>query len=451
MYKYLYAVGRYKNFLPGFHNVDISKYSVADLEKLFDILTIVIDDTLYKKDIAIQLQEYRIEFLKHPDKSIQQWLDLKGSEPLITSQYIPENKKSFVKLENLFTHGYFHYPANINLANDSQKDQLSDNAPDVLIKHYHYENIDYGKLNSNSLFLADGVFYRTVARKDGIYVLGLGNDYVAKNNDLKLSAFNFQKIGTLKTLPITPGSLIDIFSSTWGNKDTAVLAPVLKPDSTEQTVFKEFKVLPPDGVTGEKDYSAQKRYHIDTGIDLTNKTVWLVINGNLVVDETIVYPVSGTRIAINLGSWDPLSHYKTYSDYTRTPELKLFSKYEEYKKEALLSHNSFLVIIDNPTVGVELTPLTSFTYPNVFHTEERFPHPLLLENGLFPLPYVKTYGVRQRLLNVDLRMTKKYVIETTGVRSGSDFVNKTISNAEPGKLPKGYLFKIFGIKYRSNV
>lgn len=407
MYKYLYAVGRYKDFQPGFHVVDISNYYVKDLEKLFSILYVVIEDQLYNVNKAITLDDYRTDFAKDSLNGIQGWLDNKNQVVLKTSEIVPGKNKQYVKMERLFTNGYFHHPADINLAKDSQSTLLADSSPDVRLAHYKYiDGIDYNKQVEQSLFTVNGVFVRALGRQDGIYLLGAGFDYMETKQDLRIGALNFQKIGKIKTIPITEDLLFNV------------------------------------------DSNVNKRWKIKlTDQSLNNKTIWAVVNGQLLTDPDLIYQVGDNEIMLDMGSFDAMSHYQTYREYTRTPKLTNMLKIDEYKSNVLTMHNSFIILIDNPTIGISVTPLTTFHYPNVFHTEERFEHPLMIENGLFPVPYVKTYGVKQRLLNHDIRIKRHYPIQTSGVMA-NNFVNSldTLSG-NPGHLPKGFLFKIFGVNF----
>lgn len=407
MYTYKYAAGRYKNYNPGYYIVDISSYSVADLEKLFDILYIVVYDGFYKVDVCISLETYRLDFSKNPNLKIQDWLTLQNGNNLKTSDVIPADDYSYVKLERIFTYGYFHYPANVNLANDRQDDLLSDAAPDVRIKHYQYQNIDYTEINSHALFTVNGVFMRSVARPDGIYLLGAGLDYIQHKEDLRIGALNFEKLGKVTTVPIVSENLIEI----------------------------------------DTDIGKRLEYKLD---NLSGKTIFLVVNGQLLVDTNFVYRVADDRVAINLNSFDTAHHYLNYKDSTRTPKLTTFSKFDAYNKQALTAHNSFFVLIDNPSIGVDVSPMTTFHYPNAFHTEERFQHPLVLDNGKFPTPYIRTYGIGQRLLNHDLRIYNKYPFMTAGALGGNILMNPAVNQGDPGRLSKGWMFKIHGLQLRKS-
>lgn len=406
MYTYKYSAGRYKNYKPGYHLVDISGYSVANLEKLFDILYIVVHDGLYNVDLAISLEDYKLDFAKYPTLTIGKWLVTQDGKNLKKAKIFPGDTYSYVKLERIFTYGYFHYPANVNLANDRQETLLSDNAPDVRIAHYAYQNINYININNYSLFTVNGVFLRSIARSEGIYLKGAGLDYISKKNEIRIGALNFEKIGKVRTVPITKDLLIE--------------------EALDVGKRYQYKL---DGIAG--------------------KTVYLVVNGQLIVDEGMIYRVADDRVGINLSSFDVAHHYLNYGKYTRTPNLSLFSEFEEYKKQALLMDNSFFVIIDNPSVGIDVTPLVTFSYPNAFFTPETFQHPLVLDTGLFPTPYMRSYGIKQRLLNHDLRVSNKYPFMTSGSLGGNIVMNPEITQGDPGWLSKGWMFKIHGLELKA--
>lgn len=406
MYTYKYSVGRYKNYRPGYHVVDIAGYSVADLEKLFDILYIVVYDDMFKVDVSITLEDYKTEFAKNPTLDINKWLLTQNGKNLIKSDIIPSNEQKFVKLERIFTHGYFHYPGDVNLANDRQEDLLNVSAPDIRIQHYAFQKIDYAKINDYSLFTVNGVFMRSVARDSGIYLLGAGKDWIKLKEDIRVGALNFQMLGKVKTIPITKKGLI------------------------------------------QADTEISKRYLYKSDTNLDNKTIWLVVNGQLIVDPDLIYRVNKDHVMINLNTFDVTNHYLSFGKYTRVPKLTNLTKFDQYKEDALTADNSFIILIDNPSIGVDVVPLTTFHYPNALHTEDRFQHPLVLDNGMFPVPYIRTYGVRQRLLNHDLRVYNKYPFATTGTLDGNVILNDAINQGDPGHLNHGYTFRIHGINLR---
>ena len=409
MYNYLYAVGRFKDYQPGFHVVNISSYPVGDLEKLYSVLYIVATDTLYNTKICLTLDDYRLSFAKTPLMTIQEWLNTKVGDVLKQSPLIPGKDRKFVKLERLFTHGFYHYPADLNLAKDRQNDLISEAAPDIRLTHYKYTGgINYNEQVDKALFNVNGVFYRSVGRSDGVYLLGAGGDYVKLKRDVRASALSFEKLGNLKSIPITKDNLFEYDSN------------------------------------GVKSWKVKLE-----NTDLNNKTIWMVVNGQLITDSEMVYQVGVDTVMVNLSGFDAVRHYQVYREFTRTPKLTNFTKLDQYKKEALTMHNSFIILVNNPTLGIEVVPLTTFNYPNVLHTEERFQHPIVLDNGLFPVPYIKTYGIGQRLLNHDVRISRYYPIQSSGNLAGNPYNSMEINQGDPGVLPRGYLFKISGVTFEA--
>lgn len=409
MYKYLYAVGCYNGPQPGYHNVDISQWRISDLEKAFSILYIVVRDEMLNDTAAITLDEYRISFSKTPTITIQAWLDQQSQTPLKYADVLPGEELRYAKMERLFTHGYFHFPGDINLTKDRQKDLLSDSAPDVLVKHYKYvSGINYNKQADYALFSINGVFYRGTGRVDGVYLHQAGLDYIQNRRDLRIGAMSFEKLGKLKAYPITREKLLTY------------------PSNGEQ--YYKFSI--PEA-------------------ELNNKTVWLVVNGQLIVDPEMIYRTGPDYLTIKLTGFDAMKHFQVYREYCRTPELKDMTKIDKYKEDALCMHNSFVLTIDNPTLGVEVVPLTTMLHPNVLHTEERFQHPIVLDTGLFPVPYMRSYGIKQRLLNFDLRINRVYPIQTAGAKGEQKVNSLYVNQGNPGYLPKGYFFKIHGITMKS--
>lgn len=404
MYTYLYAVGKLRSRSIGKEIIDISAYSLKSISTAFSSLTIVINDSLYDKEIAIELDVYRNEFSTR-EETIQLWLDEKVNDSLIYHTDIPSDKYKKVILENTFNKGYDFRPANINLANDRQATLESDSAPDICLYHRGYKKYDYKTVKDHSLFIINGCFVRATSREEGIYLLGAGKDYIEVKKDIRVNALNFEKIGSIKTYPIT-----------------------------KEMITKG----------GGEDEEIRHNVSLNVKGDLKNKTVWLVFNGQLCCDTDIVYKRSENEIVFDYRHINMLRHHYTYRDYIITPKFKNIDKIDEYVNSALLLHSSFIVVIDNPSVSVIVEPLTTFTYPNVAHTTESFNYPIVLENGLFPSVYRMTYGIKQWVLYFDLRLFKRYIFPN------SDTVNNphlfdTINNGMSGRLPKAFFFKIMAI------
>lgn len=405
MYEYLYAVGNYQSYLPGYHIVDISEYRVCDLEKLFKRLTIVIQDNFYKRVIAIELDTYKDTFALSED-TISEFLITQENQPLLSHTRIPENKYQQVKWESLFHKGLHHYPANVNLANDTQHQLTADYAPDIRLYYEKLNNVDYKKINQYSLFIVNGSLVRSFANKDAIYLLGAGRDYQSTKLDTYISALNFEHLGKVNTIDITEENLI----------------------------IKE--------INGHYRYF----FTLDKDIDLNQHFVLLSFNGQFCFDSEIIHVNNQNVIEFHPEQIDLLQHHFTYQEVTRVPKWTDQTKKMQYIKDALLMHNSFIITIDNPTLGIEMVSVSNYLYPGAFQTKERFEYPVILENGILPHLYRRNYGYRERIVNFTHPHLYERVIDSVGTLS-TDLVYDDINKGQSGRLINAFILKITGINY----
>lgn len=403
MYSYKYAIGRYKDYRPGAHLVDISAIPLNMLNRYFTILDIVLYDEVYKRNVKITLDDYIGVFSK-TSETIVTYLENNPNIALNYSLTVPKNTIAYALWESLSHKGFYHHPGNIGLSNDRQEKLTAEAAPDIRILRDNYEYSDYAKLANYALFIMNGCFVRAEGNKTGLYLRNAGKDYIANKQDIYISAINMEKIGKVTSIPITSSML-------------------------------------------RHDYdSGGRKYYIDLSANtkLDGKTIWIVFNGQLLTDEDIISKTNDNTLLLDMGNVDAMTHYITYKQHTRTPAWNYQDNAEKYLFNALCADNSFVVLIDNPLVGIDVEPTTTFKYPISHHTNDKFNHPVMLENGLFPYCFRRTYGNEARIVNTDIAHLDKPVIDSVGRLSDNTIF--TGDNAgDPGSLPRAYLFKISGV------
>ena len=405
MYEYRYSVGRYRDYQPGYHLVDISEYKLSDVAKVFNLLDIVVYDTFYKRLVRITLDDHFDNFIKFP-RTIVDFLAENGSNVLKYYTDIPKNEYQKARWESIYHKAFYIHPGNVNLANDRQSKLTADAAPDIRIIRDGYVYKDYKKLADYSLCIVNGCFVRCYGNSDALYLLGAGRDYQAVKSDVYASVINFEKIGKITTIPI----------------DKAMINRI------------------------QKDGCNRFMINLDRNQVLSGKTIWLVFNGQLCVDEEVITHIGGNVLQFRPEYIDMMTHYLTYKQYTRTAAWVDQSKRDKYVEESLVMENSFVVIIDNPTVGVSVDPLPTYPWPSAATSEESFQYPIMLENGLFPYVYRRKYGFNGRLINFDIHHQYKPVIDSVGNLS-DNLVYDTSNQGMMGELPSAYEFKITGISY----
>lgn len=403
MYEYRYSVGRYRDSQPGYHIVDISKNKLSDLSKAYSQLDIVLYDLTYKRLVKITLDDYFTVFNSYT-KTIVDWLVANGNNTLNYSLTIPGNKYVYAEWVSLYHKGFFISPGNVNLSNDSQSKLTAESAPDIRITRDNYIYDEYKSLTDYSLYLMNGCFVRGVGKDNGIFIIGGGRDYQAVNQDIYVSAIDFSKIGKVKTIPITKAMV---------RRD-------------EKNGYNKFLI------------------DLDKNENLVGKTIWFVFNGQLVVDQEIIDHIGSNTLMFNPQYVDMMTHYITYKQYTRTPKWSLQSKRDKYVEDCMIEDNSFVVIIDNPSIGIEVSPLMMYEYPSSAFSNDKTVHPIMLENGLFPTTTRRQHGFNDRVIDFDIRHVYKPIIESVG-NLNTDSVYDTVNSGMVGKLPDAFEFKITGI------
>ena len=405
MYQYQYAVGRYRDYQPGYHLVDISQFKLSDVAKTFNLLDVIVFDDVLKKNVRINLDDYFDNFMQETGTIID-FLTKNGNNTLKVFTDIPKNEYQYARWESPYHKAFYIHPANVNLSNDTQLKLTPEAAPDIRFVKDDRDYTDYKTLADYTLCIVNGTFVRHYGNKDGLYLLGAGDTFRKFKEDIYASVINFEKIGKITTIPITKAMI---------NHITA--------DGTNRYLLS-----------------------LDPNLDLSTKTMWIVFNGQLCVDQDIFSHIGKNIIQFRPEYIDMMSHYLTFKQYTRTPLWTDQSKREQYVEDCLVMDNSFIVLIDNPTVGVELTPLTTALWPSAAISNTTFEHPIMLENGTFPYCYRRTYGNRSRMINFDIHHEYKPVLDSAGNLS-SNLVYDETNKGMMGKLPTAYEFKITGLNY----
>lgn len=400
MYTYEYAVGRLRYGPPGIHIQNIQSLPLNTLSTQFASLRIVVTDQTWNRLCTLSLDDYAATFANYSG-DIDQFLTDNGNTALKYSLIIPKKEYVYVRWESLSHKGFYTYPGNSALSHDRQDKLLAESAPDIRLMRVDETFTGYKELSQKALYVVNGGFVRTLWDTSALYLKGAGSDYSTFKRDIYVSALNFEKIGSIATLPITESMI---------------------------TVPEE---------------KAGRALFIDLNKDITlkNKTVWLVFNGQLLVDEDIITVTGDRTVLFDHGYVNALYHYLTYKDITRVVDFTRQDNVDAYVKASLLCDNSFLVVIDNPGVGVELEPLVKFAYPMNHYTPETFTHPVMLENGLFPYCYRRTYGIDDRVINTDIPHLYRPVIRTTGQLS-SPRVYTGVNKGDVGSLPRAFMVKI---------
>jgi hypothetical protein len=278
--------------------------------------------------------------------TVQQWLTSLGNLTLPFEPALPDETVKYVYYGNTWHAGYRVQP----VARTGHVDDITSSykKEDLLLTHPKH---DYQKIMDHCLQSVNGYYHLSDAGPDGIRVVD-GNTTVRIANDNQLGMTSFEKVAKLKCYPIT-----------------AEMVHAQRP--------------------GAPLYDACY-VKLPTSIDLTDKTVLLVLGGYLHVMGKSYLQVAEHAYRIELGSLlfvDRLLNSRTTIDLssldlTEDPENPSLLSVAELKRDStvlayLTLSQSFFVVVDTPTLFHEFEQLESLRAPGRYMGHERLYYPVV--------------------------------------------------------------------------
>lgn len=398
----------------GFSEVDIKEVPFIEIFNFYKDVEIVVKDNWYNEYRTIKLNDYYNE-LRFSELDIDEWLLIKTNEDLITYKELPVNDYISVQSHDIEYVGYQYEKGDMNKSLSMQEDLTIFDCNDLRISHKTKE-MDYSKLNKISLFTMNGCFVRTYGTDNGVYILNGGKHYRKYQDQTHINMWMFDKVSTFKIYSLNDSNL-------------------------------EFK-----------DILERLRVNITLDTKVVDKTVWLVLNGHLILNDVL------NRISDNSFSFEhALISLKEKFNLNREildldhlidkDEIYLSNKLfnsKDFLTKLLTDETSFVIVFDNTDMNYETIPIDERQYPSCFVTSVTDKLPLRLSNGLFA-SYVERPINKDRLLEIDIRTKNRYLIDKTGIDNGCDFYFDTQERYRPLVLSKGQLIKISTMFYNKDI
>lgn len=278
--------------------------------------------------------------------TVQEWLAQIGNLTLPFAKQLPDFNPRYVEYCQAWHSGYDIHPVG---RPGVMEDNLSTRArEDLMITH---PNFTPKFINEHCLFTVNGYFHLTDFAENGVRVID-GNTTVMKSNDNQIGLYSFQDIGAIQTLPLKDANLHAM-------NETAPLW---------------------DGV-----YT-----NIPESIDLTNKTVLLVLGGYLQVLGKTYRRVGDRAWKIEMGNSMFLDRFiQSLKDMDlsslnveapeENPSFALVSqlKSDETVRAYLELSQSFFVIVDSPSFFQEYIPLEYIGLEGRYIGSEKLQYPVV--------------------------------------------------------------------------
>lgn len=407
MYTYKRAVGISLLNPKGEELLDISAVPTSQLFTLYSNLIVVVTDAYGAQDVAIDLQTYQSELSLYQG-TIQQWLNTKATTPLKTSNTLPGTEYRFATMHDIREEWFTPLPGDALQGDDRQASMDKEWAPDIRIVKTDNSDVDFDALVTRGLFFINGHATRAVKGTRCAYLLNAGKHFRVYDN-MHIGYMNLNTVSKLKTY--------------------ALSAANIKFDSFETYNFLHYK----------------------SPVSLKGKTVWMSIGGRLYFNDVIqVKGNKGITIRTEKVDWftrtfdsKDLIDLSSVIDKDRQVVGADFFSTETFFKALLTDPSSFLIVLDNPHLYIEVKPLTAYRYPYTYHTEETRRIPLLT-GGLLPKYFTRRI-INRRLLDISIGVQRRYLNDTTGVKNEGNLFHGYTNRFKPNELFKGFHLYIRGL------
>jgi hypothetical protein len=331
MYTLVSAIGKSFASEGRWESVDISQMTFTQIYATYVKVYAILTNPFIDGQVSLDLSQ-----LQAVDGGLtitfSQFLTQNGDTVLPTSTTIPTLNPKYAEYKDAFRAGYKVQPVNAIAAPDAQL-PLSDKPWLYLTKTDQLgKSIDFNLWYKSMMVTVNGFFHRIDATPTGGYVVdGMLSNFKCRQNQIGL--LNFQKLGSLTYVPITPGMI--------------------------------YKQSP--------DQLYRNQMYINVGQDLTNKTILMSLGGYLcVLDGKTMYRVGTQTVAINFNNLPIIERFHEsfpYLDYSTLPYNKdphdpTLIVVADFLSDANLvayatMSQSFFVILDNPEVFID------YEYPRI--------------------------------------------------------------------------------------
>lgn len=334
-----------------------------------------------------------------------------GDTTLTTIDALPSTTIKYAKYSDAFRSMY-----KVDLTLIGQI--LPDNYPitlknDLVVTRPKY-NTDMSLVHTHCLTTVNGFIHDTIADNNKLYVYD-GGKTLRKSRDNSLGILSFLDVSELHKIHLT---------------DPQITAP---------------------GTSTLYD-----RTYIDTGVNLTNKSYFLVIGGYLILPEdNLAWLVNNSTIAINFNMMPyierfyesdmvmDLSHLAIDRDINNPALFNINQlKSDAFIRSYLKSRNTFVVVLDVNHLTYNKISLRHSNMPGMFTAYQDPRYPLMVNYGRIA-EYWKTYEDGQWSVTVNDSFLRDYVIDYYANQQ-LQLINNHLIPSTPNKHSKGFLLEIGG-------
>ena len=359
--------------------------------------------------IYVDMDSFKKDYVLYTGTIID-LLVLIGDATLTTVASLPSDSIKYVKYSDAFRSNY-----KVGLTKIGQS--LPDNYPislkdDAVLSRPKYPT-NMTMLHTHALVTVNGFIHATDADDKNTYIYDAGKT-LRKSRQNSIGILSFSNISQLKKLRIK-----------------------------EEDIH-----------TAPGSSSLYERMYLDTKVDLTGKSYFLVMGGYLVFpDEQVLWKVNDTTVALNCNMLPYIERFYESDAVMDLTELNierdldnpgLFNinqlKSNEFIKSYMLARNTFVVILDTNHFVYNKNYLRHSNLPGMFKSYQEPEYPLIVNYGRIA-EYWKTYEDEQWSVTVNDSFLRDYVLDFY-TETNLELINNHLVPMSPNQHSRGFLLEL---------
>lgn len=380
MYNYHSALVLGRTIGAQWHEADLSHILVYDIFNNYSHVFLTLTNPYLDGPVHVDMNALRARYSSYDGLLTQMLIDI-GNETLPTVPTLPNKRVRYAKYSDAFLSGYKVDTTKIGVGNingytPSELVDLKITRPD--------SDTDVSLIHKYCLVTVNGYIHRTDTDNINTFVYE-GRKSLARCRENQAGILSFLDIGRLKQVPIRAENIYA--------QDT------------------------------DSDLKTRAYFWIDE--NLTNKSVALVLGGYLIFPEENVFWQTGeSTFAINFNamplverlvesnmyldlSFLGLDRYDDSPDLMSVPELLSDEKLKKY----MTMSQSFVVVIDAPSVFVNRSHIRNCNMPGMFTAYQDPTYPLFVNYGKM-VEYWKTFEDGQWSVTVRDSFLRNFVLSS---------------------------------------
>lgn len=402
MYSLVSAIGKPLGAQHKWIAVDITSLSMQALYTTYRSVYVTLSNPFLTDVVSLDLSLIQVDY-EDSALTFPQVLTSLGDQSLPTQVKVGAVTTHYANYRDAIQAQYHIQPVNPDTSFDAT--QVSDDKTWLHMTRTdaHGVAIDYKLFFDHCLVSVNGFYHFVDYDSSGIYVLD-GMKSVGVCNQANAGILSFLDIGTIQCLPIT-----------------------------EAMLYKQ------DDTVGFKD-----RVFVDTGIDLSNKSVIVSIGGYLnLIDGNQFFRTGTNQLGIDMANYGLLNRFyesRQYLDYSDFPlsttdlndtQFAISELYSDaFITKLMTMSQSFVVIIDNPDIYAELEAIRKQSMPGAFISYENPVYPVLVGQGMVAEYWSEGEELGQWLLECTDNRWQRRVYNTTDPK-----VQHSVSDSRIPSMP----------------